>query len=445
MRSTNELLAVSCQLLPRGGRRLPARSGFSLLELMVAIIILGIGMVMVATVFPIGIDMAAQNVQMVIAQATADTAMATLKLKVPPWPAAGAGAHVILAPDVYQTEFGPRPALNPADMDPDDVTALSLSPNAFGSWNYPPYPPQVVERLRFFTERTGWTGELGPSGPGNAWDYAYVIPSQNLWPGYLNPPSPYSPITDVRQLPAMLPPTLGRTPEVFPLNLVDCVYPPVSWATKNPATGEFESLPIAGVLRELAGRRYSWIAIHHITNRDQGGPRFIVTLLVTHRSDLSSRYARQADLDDDASVYNPVFDITDPGVDSQMRMAGWPEPDDDQKTDMLFPQPWLVRFDRVDLGLGEITCSQEVARLLPTGAWFVIGRTNGPLVAGTPYEIIGRRASISPPTLLIRRTGADARDDVYVWVVPPAIQRSGAAYVFQAKSPVAGVFMRMMQ
>ncbi|NLE60170.1 MAG: type II secretion system protein [Planctomycetes bacterium] len=493
-------LAMSYKLLAGSGGRLPRRSdsplilhpssfrrAFSLLELMIAIVILGIGMVMVATIFPIGIDLAAQTVQMNIAQAVADAAMPTLELKVPIYSKFGTMSNpnvhspVVIAADVMTTDMDiPVPTIDEVDK-----VALSSSGLSTGAqWNPPVGAPWFVDtsldldmdsrtiashagylfnnppelpKLRYFTETTGWTGEKSPPSPGEQWDYAHVIPSQNLWPAYMNPPLPYVP-DDVRGLPPMIPPTLGQVPDVYPLNLVDCVYPPVPWALQHPSSYQMVPLPLAGVLSDLAGRRYSWIAIHHYTDPNVGGSRFVVTLLVTHRSNLVNRYARQADMNSTPG-YNPSF-----SSDAERRKLEAPKPDDDPSTDMLFPQPWLVRFRQINPGTGEVRCEPEVARLLPAGSYFVIARSvyaydagntkQYPpiLTAGTACEVLGNQGG----TLQIRRQGEPgwtienpisqkAMQEVYAWVVPPAIERSGKTYTFQTKSPVAGVFMRMVQ
>ncbi|MDM8007580.1 MAG: prepilin-type N-terminal cleavage/methylation domain-containing protein [Phycisphaerae bacterium] len=444
---------VSCLLSP------VFRAAFSLLELMIAIVILGIGMVMVATVFPIGIDMAAQTVQMNIAQAVADVALGTLQLKVPRWPNKVPGPALKAAPDVLRTEFGS--ATDPVEIDVSDQTALGLNGHFTTIWDISAMTAdvEVVKRLRFFTETTGWTAEKGPSGPGDAWDYAYVIPSQNLPPAYAN-------IASINSLPPAIPPTLGRVPDVYPLNLIDQVYPPVQRTRADGSSRDFlDSATETGIRSDLAGRRYSWIAIHHLTDSNAGGSRFVVTLLVTYRSNLANRYARQADADSDPSVYAPVFN-----PDPDLNTLNAPVPDAED-TDMLFPRPWLVRFNQVNLGTGEVRCMKAVADLLPTGSYFVAARSmyafpnNVPqlaIAAGAAYEVLSRQGDLGNPvwTLQIRRQRPidnvvwvpgdannlkDPREVLYAWVIPPAIERSGKTYSFQAKSPVAGVFMRMVE
>ena len=67
----------------RGSAPRQPRRGFSLVELMIASMILGLGMVMVATVFPISLDMTRETLQMSISQSAADTAYGTLALRMP--------------------------------------------------------------------------------------------------------------------------------------------------------------------------------------------------------------------------------------------------------------------------------------------------------------------------------------------------------------------------
>ncbi|HPD31820.1 MAG TPA: type II secretion system protein [Phycisphaerae bacterium] len=477
---------VSCLLFP----------GFSLLELMIAIVILGIGMVMVATIFPIGIDMAAQTVQMNIAQSVADAALATLKLKVPSisdLTGDSVASYLVFAPDVTATDLD---TVIDNSANNNDVLALALS----GKKSGPPPPPLtdwmpvdspwVVEygppglniasyltgifpaggppKVRLFTETTGWTGEKGASGPGGAWDYAYVIPSQNLLLNYL---TWLSQGKDPRS--SMIPPTLGQVPDVYPVNLVDQVYPPVPLIAFDPKKNEYKKRLPADFIPDVAGRRYSWIGIHHVTDPTSGRARFVVTILVTHRSSLTNRYARQAEPSQDkVAGYNPRF--IQPDDRRELRL---PKPDMDSRTDMLFPHPWLVRFDQINLGTGEVRCTQAVADLLPPGSYFVAARSvyafnssneqifPAALAAGTAYEVSARQGQRGNPddiwTLQIRRqppvAGAASEwipenpssprelEIPYAWVVSPAVERVGTGYSFQAKSPVAGVFVRMVE
>ncbi|MGQ9651765.1 MAG: type IV pilus modification PilV family protein [Phycisphaerae bacterium] len=477
--------SVSCLLSP----------GFSLLELMIAIVILGIGMVMVATIFPIGIDMAAQTVQMNIAQSVADAALATLKLKVPSLTNLDNDplnyAHLLLSPDVVTIDWDTR-IDNLANN--NDVLALALSGKKSGAnppagwmpaispWSveYGPgpttldvqdqlagiFPPGGPPKLRFFTETTGWTGQKGASGAGGAWDYAYLVPFQNLLLNYL---SWLSQGKDPRS--STIPPTLGQVPDVYPVNLVDQAYPPVPLIAFNPKSNKYENRLPADFIPDVAGRRYSWIGIHHITDPTSGRARFVVTILVTHRSSLTNRYARQADPSPQDKVYDPRF--ISPQDREELRL---PRPDD-LNTDMLFPQPWLVRFDQINLGAGEIRCTQAVADLLPPGSYFVVARSvyafdssnnmivPAALAAGTAYEVSARQGQNGRPgdswTLQIRRqppvVGAASEwipgnvsspqelEIPYAWVVPPAVERAGTVYSFQAKAPVAGVFVRMVE
>ena len=84
------------------------------------------------------------------------------------------------------------------------------------------------------------------------------------------------------------------------------------------------------------------------------------------------------------------------------------------------------------------------------------------IAAGAAYEVLSRQGDPANPvwTLQIRRqqpiagvvwvpgdanNPKDPLEVLYAWVIPPAIERSGNTYSFQAKSPVAGVFMRMVE
>ena len=164
----------------------------------------------------------------------------------------------------------------------------------------------------------------------------------------------------------------------------------------------------------------------------------LVTVVVTHRSDLNARFAEQLD---DSAGGTFIYDPDDPA--DQIALKS-PQPDPDVTTDMFFPQAWLVMLDSVHPGGGQARCSGQVARLLPEGAFFVVARTNGPLLAGTAHQVLSSTYDPGTPSLpavlQITRGGGGARQDVLAWVVPPAYERGSGT--FRTRSPVVGVALR---
>ena len=67
----------------RGGGRRRGRSGFTLIEVMIAMFILGIGMIMVITIFPVGADWTRQATDNSISQVVAQNALAVIQSHYP--------------------------------------------------------------------------------------------------------------------------------------------------------------------------------------------------------------------------------------------------------------------------------------------------------------------------------------------------------------------------
>ncbi|MBN1488566.1 MAG: prepilin-type N-terminal cleavage/methylation domain-containing protein [Phycisphaerae bacterium] len=438
-----------------------AQSGFSLAELMVAIIILGIGMTMVATVFPVAIRMSGDTVQMSIAHAASDAALATVQIRVPV---------------AYN--------LN-GDMDADDLHLFDPSSP----------PPLYWPEPATFTEVSGWDGDVyvGTAGgipPGNAVEatrWAFALWMQNLPADWRT--APFAGIADLDERPPVPdftgPPFLlsdVTNPSRLPcVSLFDRVYPPVAvevkynrtlagWDTTDPnLVDPTDPGNIASILDhvrsgELASRRYAWHVLHRrraVTTANETRS-LILTIVVTHRADLGARFARQyiplppppftpADIPDGTTGTWPLAP-EDPSL-------GPPSPD------TLFPQMWLVRLTEVNPSTGQLTCTRAVADLLPTSSTFIIARTPpyNPMTqpdpemfgfgAGMPHKVI-RRLEYPPYTppgdltvLEIAKTEfmppPPAMANVAVWVIPPPIERIGnASYRFGDRSPVIGTFLR---
>src|SRR5262249_30642514 len=84
-------------------------SAFSMVELLIAIMILGLGLVMVATIFPVGLDMTRETVEKGISLAAADYAVDLIKLKVPTW-------HDEIANSSRNNYLQPSPVPPPTNM-----------------------------------------------------------------------------------------------------------------------------------------------------------------------------------------------------------------------------------------------------------------------------------------------------------------------------------------
>jgi len=409
---------------------------------------------MVATVFPIGIDISREAIQANLAPAVLESAATALRVKVPFYqefdgdPARA--AQRVLVPDTQKIELDATP--NPCEITSEEWTVLDalLPPPSppYPGQSYPDWGPgwsgldvSFISHTRVFTERSGWANEDNQE---DAEGEAYLIPVQNVPVDWVNRPEDKAIVT-------MACPTFGNSPPMLDylprIHLADQVYPPIMPREND---GTFRS-PRDIAAEAAAQRRYSWVAFHHkMSSAASNRQDMLATIVVLHRADLNERYARQADSDPSTPAYDAYFDLNDPDAQELLLQ---PQPDDDPATDVLFPRPWLVMFDTVNLDTGEVICSGRVAQLLPAGSFFVVAsaydlvnneKTNLP--AGRYFEVLESSYDpddlSAPATLRIARSGSGGGNNVLVWVFPPAIDR--AAGTFSRKSPVAGVGMEVL-
>ncbi len=451
-----------------GGRE--SERAFSLMELLVAIMILGLGMVMVATVFPVGMDISRDTIQMSISLTAADAAAATLALRLP------------------------------AEQDLNNDAAIA--PNPFGLPEVPDMydalmePVELGTFVRFFTEFTRWDGDAAVYGPvvEQVVNTAFAVRAWNLQAGVEPALGVHLPVAELSphiDLGGGVPPVPHR------VHVADRVYPPVpinAWyppgmAVTTVGAGLYyadsgycpthyfdpsQCTPLgASVLdnsyrmsqvdltaaAQAAGRRYAWSAFQHKLAPRAELRNFLATIVVTHRGELTENYAQQA------SLNNPVVpglvvppNIDDPGLPANVRQAiRLPRPAMRVSYDALFPVPWLAQLESLDARAGRAVCTAAVAELLPPGAMFVIAASplqNGwpVLQAGTARKVLGN--NWQPPDRVLRgdtsvlrqleiaRGNEEAVGPVLVWVFPPPIKRAGSSWAYGNRSPVVGVFVR---
>jgi hypothetical protein len=205
--------------------------------------------------------------------------------------------------------------------------------------------------------------------------------------------------------------------------------------------------------RGESARRYAWDVIHHRISSSPGQSDVLATIVVLHRADLSARFARQLDQSQTADF---SYNLNNPNDVNALLL---PEPDADEDSmgldlDTYIPQPWLVILSSIDGVTGEITCTQQVGRLLPTGSFFIVAARNGDYFAGTAHQIIDAEYDQSlldptlpqppPPASLRIAPGGANVNNLLVWVYPPAVTRDQKPVdtVFGGRSPVTGVALR---
>ena len=473
-------------------RGVAARPGFSLVELMIATVILGIGLVMVATIFPVAVDQTREAVQMSIAQSVARSAEETLRLRMRT--VTGTGTM-----DVGTSHLpGDRPheTSDKTSQDPTPGWAKDLPPEPVSPSNYDVNPSEQYG----YQPPTACGAPLTPSVSSNPRSFRIIrlanmrrTPEDDndcgyFFPGGADEGALYDPWTEcmLEGVPAVLSQfACGLGPKVWPdwniwampywnpsrtpprIDVLDRVFPVVRPRMPTDPLNNIDANgnPRYADLREAAERRYCWAALGRPGEGSAGpdGTPFHIRILVMYRGELTARFAAQ--------------DPQDGQFDRHWRPQPWKE-----DRDTIFPQPWLVKFDDGDndtttryhtnytaesvstapqnfrartLPPGTIICDRNVGDLLPVGATFVDFELGGVHVVLQNNPDPGslttlRRLTVTPdpdlnsPNPLIdgmRYHYPDFPD--YAWVVPPPIVRTGSGptdYYFEGKCPVLAVF-----
>ena len=477
------------------------RPGFSLVELMIAIMILGLGMVMVATVFPVSLDMTRNTLQMNISDAAFDAAVSTLRLKVPSQfenlepgsrGAAPGPADIVLWPDVRsieleytpgvidETEYFVEYASGPAGDQP-----IRLAFQDFltfdNHWNNG-YRERFGGRVRAFTEQTYWDAEMHGVFRNNTW----VVASMNLPSDDNIPVLEANPLDDQQldidsvPVPYIQHPDFSTTDRPFPrprlprIHLADRVYPPLNVETLprvypplnvetlpddtyrvwDESTRQYIAFPDLAslnvyVAQTARGRRYAWTAFARqggatLEEFTDGKRTFICTIVLTYRGDLDARYARQEQPPDGQFNFS---NSNNPDFKNDVELMRVPRADSHGKsTDTVFPQPWLVMLKSINPMTGVITCTSAVARLLPVDSYLIIASHANATApqAGAPIRITGNpgwdRMLNAPASLQMPRYSGPMAYNVPAWVFPPAIRPDRVT--FHNTSPVVGVAVR---
>ena len=386
---------------------------------MIAIMILGLGMVMVATVFPVSLDMTRGTVQLNISQSAADAAVGTLALRLPRAknlsPLIKAMGNYPYFPRLAIGDMQLRELTAPmADLDADD-SAVS-NPYPWNGWPVASPPPPALppltmglNRIRIYTEQSFWEAEAAGA---NQPLLSFAVAMQNITPDL---------IVAAEAVPVLT--TFG--PYLPRVSVADRVYPPVDLLydyNTTPAT------PLAAqMLAQVAERRYGWSAVHFRDLNDATNKTFFTRIVVLYRGNLSARFAQQ----DAAAGF----------------LLAPPVPAATNLTDTLFPQPWMVTFNDIDGGSGTARCTLDVARLIPDGGYFMLAKNmlvpgGGGYVScvGAFTKVLSRTLDLTNGIATLQFKPADLGftvqvvndlavtppDPLAVWVYPPAIQSAPA-------------------
>jgi len=476
------------------------RYGFSLVELMIATVILGIGLVMVATIFPVAVDQTREAVQMSIVQAVADSAEQTLRLRM------GAVTGTVPIDQDSSCLPGDRPHTSdttegtlvtganqssisqptmPSNYDANPSNGDG-NPATIYDWEKVPSQHPCCFRIIRACNMVHLPRDennieyLTPTAPnGSLYDPrtemmlegyvgGYVVPGvpsqfRNLLTPAVGVASPAYADANPKVSPHWIGLVVGGRAGTFPrIDLLDRVYPPVSPRLPHRplANASSDGYPRHADLMEASTRRYCWVALGApgLGSAGPEGRPYELRILVMYRGEMTARYASQSG----------GFGQTDRHTEPKPLTA---------VEDTLFPRPWLVRFHDGNtstfpdanytaapvligggtvLPAGTIICRREVAELLPPGAIFVDferGRAHT-VLQNVPDRTNpnNRRLILAPDPDLnspIPDNIASGMDywypdfPDYAWVVPPPIVRTGRLsgdYFFEGKCPVLAVF-----
>jgi len=462
-----------------------ATGGFSLAELMIALVILGLGLLFIAAALPIGVDYARETVDLAAGEAAAQYALEQIEMRI-------RTSIPVVSKDPNKAKVRldavvrPRRNLIPQDypFDPTGEPFLKVRPLIGGNITVAGQQPR--DRLRHVPDtgealiRTIVPAVMARAGiPLDAqtafWHVDFAATSE--YSLYQNPMLPatlrvYPPIVSDRDY-------AHRQPDWFFASRNNMYEP---WPVLDPNTGGFETL-------KAAGRRLVWTAFYRrvaYDRRDAQGRtvlsdpllyEFIV--FVCRRPSEGHYFARQ----------NPATPVQAP------RALGlrdsFPQ-GDTSGPDRIAPEPWLVAFRKLptlrpnlhyrpsgdrplvfgfqDQANLTFECDPNVGRLLPVGS-YIIPAVNDDLARNGPPPPGQRKVGFVPhavDTLPIYKVvqrpdnrtvvvenngfypwlGSGASAETFLcWVIPPAhTQRDGSGQpIFEKRSPIVSVARRTIR
>ncbi len=401
------------------------RRGFSLVELMIAIVLLGLGMIFVATIFPVAWTQARQMTEITTMASVTKGADTTLRMlaRVDGYQISGsafAGDRVKLR----DFEFGlAGPPINQGDITDADgfVHALNLENilvNPRGLVDEQPWDESRLDKIRFTHT---------PMDVAN-WDFAFV--DEKLFA-----------TRQVRLEWRLHPP-------IRPRKTYDFTQPDPEW----------DEL--------LNSRRYVWAILHRLRNSESinlqaasdptANPRrdFDVFYVMLRRPQLTNRYAQQDT--------NPLK-VPDPNAPTEVAVPA-PKP---PSQDVMFPVPWRVHiFFTNAIPAVPRNLPSEVAvnfapqaathpmlvGMFPPGAYF-IDEDSGLILRVEKRRIIddgpnGEYAFLTLDREVLEQDLVGYQSQLrIVWVFPPPVQPRGgdnAPLIFEGTHPVVGIERRSL-
>ncbi len=405
-----------------------------MIEMMVAIVILGLGLLMAATMFPVGWTRARDLAEFTTETSTAENAATTVRLLCDV-------SNPLATPPVLTSFLGDFQPTVVAQVPPDPFVHVLHIENALADRSALPDPADFIIDEWYLHDTDDFT-ERGQAIESPNLDWAL----SDWWQAYESgSPSVLPPMAQIAFHERVVPP-------LPPL-------PPPG----DPERERWEEL--------LNSRRFAWAVLHRIGNlvsiQDPAvDPRSMTLYLVTlRRTQLNNRFARQ----------NPAGTTTAP-------LALGPE------EDMVFPVPWLINLEVLgawDSGTGEALegltglpseavansgatdDGRLIARMLQTDS-VLIDRLTGSVYTVTNHRFTGdgenldKEATVTLDREITVRdvdTNGDGQADVLsaapsevrrdFWVFPPPVAaerpsgQDGFVF-FDGRQPVVGIEVRQM-
>jgi len=397
------------------------RPAFSLVELMIAIVILGLGLLVVATMFPIAWMKARDLAEYTTSTTCTDTAVATVRLLTV------VSADLSVPPNGVFDAGSDRPSSFLGDVD----KGLDPWVHALHEENIVADAPQALLG-NFLKQEDG--SPIDPYAPVPPWDPAV---------GGFGAPGVQIPFHERIHPPLTARPT-GTPP------------PPADLA-------QWENL--------FSMRRFGWSVLYKFDFGVSGSPvlsdprTLTLYVLTLRRGQTTHRYARQD------PAFSPPYG---PPASGDTPVAPQALPDSE---DVLFPVPWRVQIALLDPsggppgvpteawantdGSGNPTTNRLVPEMMPRGA-VLIDELNGNLyrVAQREFDPTKQDPAGFPnqavltfdrhvPAVSLEHNGTDGLQPEEllrtVWVFPPAVEKARAGDdlpLYTAPQPVAGVELR---
>lgn len=463
-----------------------ASAGFSLAELMIALVILGLGLLFIAAALPVGVNYARETVDQTAGEAAAQYALEQIEMRI------RTSARVVSKTDPNKAKVRldaivrPRRNQSPQDypFDPRGEPFLKVRPLIGSNIAVTGRGPE--DRLRVVAdtgEALAWAIVPGvmaragfPFNPQTAF-WHVDFPPTNTYSLYQNPMlaaslRPYPPIVPDRRYDR-------RMPDYF-FDTTENMYEP--WPELDPNQGGSETV-------KAAARRLVWTTLYRRVSYDRRDSQGRTTLsdpllyefivFVCLRPSEGHYFARQ----------NPNAPVQAPRA-LEPREAF---PDRDTSgPDRITPEPWLVAFrglptlstnqyransseralidtfkDPPNLPL---RCDPNLGRLLPVGS-YIIPAVNDDLAQDGPpppdrrkvgfvphavdtlpiYKVVQRPDST---TVVVENNGfypwlgSGVREEAFLcWVIPPAhTLRDGSGQpIFEKRSPIVSVARRTIR